>query len=46
MNIEVSSKKKIISTIKIPDETGMMFTEKIEYSDELEYFLNCYWAVS
>jgi len=42
MEIEITSKKKIISTVKIPDETGMILTEKIEYSDELEYFLNCY----
>ena len=42
MNIEIISKKKVISVVKVPDETGMIFTEKKECSGELEYFLNCY----
>jgi hypothetical protein len=42
MNIEITSNKKVIGVVKVPDETGMIFIEKKEFSDELEYFLNCY----
>lgn len=46
MEIEIKSRNKLIGTVKVPDETGMIITEKKEYSDEIEYFLNCYHSSS
>ena len=42
MEIEITSKNKHISTEYDTDETGMILTENKKYSNELEYFLNCY----